>query len=370
MAGTGRLGKGEHLRDVTLKDIAREADLSIAAVSKALAGSPHISAATRRRVRAISERLNYQPRRRRSAEGKPGRVGCLLIEIDRMARYATHWLNVLPQAATERALRLELGGIERLDEGDWREALQEHAAELDALLLVGCIKSSVLDAVDALNVPCVVIGDLESEHGTAPPAVHRVNTDKLAMSQFATRALIAQGHQRIAFFCGSHPPGGWNDQWLSGYRLALMRAGLSDDPALRPVLRDTAAPNIGVEAARYMAGLDHPPDAYVVPSVRGAARFRETMAEFGMELSPQQMVIGGSREEAAEYGLEHAPLVTEDINTMASRAVDLLARLAQGETLPPAQVVVPYQIHHLALPDASTMSQIAPAANASTHDRS
>ena len=346
-------------QEITLKDIAREANLSVAAVSKALAGYPHISESTRERVRTISDRLNYKPRPRRRTGKSERRVGVMLIEVDRMSRYSSRWLTGLTQAAGRSDVRLELSGIDRIDEHNPLATLRDQAAGLDALLLFGCIKPAVLEAAGHLGVPCVVVGDIEPDYGTPLPAVHRVNTDKLAMGQFATRALIEQGHERIGFFCAPYPAGGWNDQWMTGYRLALIRAGLSDEPAIRPVLDAVNRHEVGADAARYMLELDERPTAYVAPTVRGAARFLETMAEHGVELGPDQLIVGGRADEARDYGLGRFPLVCENVGDMAVRAVDLLSRLADGEQLPPAEVLVPYSVRNIGSnPSLSAMEQL------------
>ena len=54
---TGQMKKGH----VTIKDIARELEISPSTVSKALRGNPEISAATRRAVTDLVEKWNYRP---------------------------------------------------------------------------------------------------------------------------------------------------------------------------------------------------------------------------------------------------------------------------------------------------------------------
>src|SRR5512135_397353 len=46
---------------VTIKDVAREAAVSVGTASQALRDSPAVREATRRRVLAVSKRLRYQP---------------------------------------------------------------------------------------------------------------------------------------------------------------------------------------------------------------------------------------------------------------------------------------------------------------------
>lgn len=336
-------------QSVTLKDIAREANLSVGAVSKALAGYPHISEATRKRVLRISSELNYRPRaaQRRTA-GQQRRVKLAFTESSTtLMRISSTLLPALMAAAQEQDVRLELGQMKPAD-AQWWDQLEANLADMVGVLILGWLdRVTAEDAARRANRPCVVIGDVKPHSSAEPIAVHRVDTDKLAMACYATEALIEAGHRRIGFFCSPYPPGGWNDQWLTGYRLALMRAGLPDDPLIRPVLESRNRDEVGAEAARYMGMLDEPPTAYVVPTVRGAARFRETMSQLGHPIKPDRLVMGGHLDEAAEYGMERFPIVSTPIEEISSRAIDLLVRLIEGADLPPAQTLVPFHVHNL-----------------------
>ena len=50
----------ENPRPITMKDIAKEAGITIASVSNALRGTSKVSVATRDRVRAIAKKLGYR----------------------------------------------------------------------------------------------------------------------------------------------------------------------------------------------------------------------------------------------------------------------------------------------------------------------
>lgn len=331
---------------VTLKDIAREANLSVGAVSKALAGYPHISEATRKRVRRISNQLNYQPRGQRRPLGREQRVKLVFGGADRVAQHSGQWFGALTQAATRVDLRFELSGIQQLDGDDWFTELSREVRGMAGVLVFGWIEHGVVEALGQLELPCVMIGDVQNSRQVHPLPIHHVNTDKTAMGRHAVQQLIDAGHRRIGFFCAPYPEGSWNDQWLAGYRLGLIEAGLPDDPAIRPVLHTRNRDEVGVEAARYMAGLDDPPTAYVVPTVRGTARFLETMKRLGNKLGPDRIVMGGRAEEAQDYGLEHYPIFGQPLEEMATLAADLLARLIDNPSLPSAQTLVPFHAHN------------------------
>ena len=54
-------GSGERVKTVTIKDVAREADVSVASVSRVLNGVGRVGEATREKILKTAERLHYVP---------------------------------------------------------------------------------------------------------------------------------------------------------------------------------------------------------------------------------------------------------------------------------------------------------------------
>lgn len=340
---------------VTLKDIARKTNLSVASVSKALAGYPHVSKATQARVRAASHKLNYQPRAQRSASRVKHRVKCLATESWVME--SGQWLAALAMASRQCDVRLEVSLINNATAAtsdkslvadqvqDWRHAITQHSRQADGLLLFGCFATPELQVMEQLKLPYVVVGDLPHQDIQEMLAVHSVTTSKYAMGRQATELLIACGHEKIGFFCGKYPPGGWNEQWLHGYQMALRDAGIIPDESFCQIIKPKHQNEIGDLAANAMLKLPTLPTAFVTPSVLGAACFCQSMKLLGQALSHTQIVMGGRLDEAIAMGMQHTSLIDEPVEELAVHAIDLLSRLIEDKTLPPSKVVVPYRVH-------------------------
>lgn len=342
-------------KHVTLKDIAREANLSIPAVSKALAGHPTISRATRLRVRELSDQLNYVSTRRTSSkEGKQAgqkhrRIRLMLVNVGRIASDASHWLLKLTQAQARYPVSLELGGINTDQDAEWETSMQQQVQGMDALLLFGYIEPAVLAAVVRCNIPTICSGGIARIPGYGEPhpaGIYRIGMDALDMSCTATEYLIRKGHERIGFFCAPYRPGSWNDLWLSGYRLACMRAGIKDQEELHPILKVDNLRHIGKAAVRHFTSLKKPPTAYVVPNVLGGVRFHENMQEVGISLDRNQLVVGGMLDESIGSPLENYPIIHQEMTGMATHVLDLLMRLTAGETPHAFEMIVPYSLSH------------------------
>lgn len=364
---------------VTLKDIAKRTNLSVAAVSKALAGYPQVSQETRKRVKDASEALNYRPRprvsRARNAQnlrgsdaGKHKRINFILTET--WGERADQWLPALAKAGQRVGLRMELSYAEAgsqdpmavptlavNDEAvadqtaqaktSWNQTLASLANHTDGLLLFGCFDLQQLMAAAAMNIPAVVMGDMILPRAGQALPVHWVSTDKVAMGKLATNALLSLGHQRIGFFCGLRPQDGWNQQWWMGHRIAMMQAQHAHEPELACLCDIHDFAQIAQAAAKHYLAMKKRPQAYMTPSINVAAIFVKLMAEGGVDIQPGQLVLGGHIDDARAHGLGEHILLDEPVEQMALHAMDLLARLIHGDNLPPAEVLVPFDTHNM-----------------------
>lgn len=381
-------------QNVTLKDIARKTNLSIGAVSKALAGYPQVSQETRQRVQAASDQLNYQPKSRslRSAVGRPaakrGRRGeqnhINLILTENWGARSAQWMPALAKASQRVGLRLEISFVELegspassraadraaghsngsanlsrtpKDTGPaarvptqpetWSQAIKRQAQNVQGMLLFGCFDSPHLQNLASLDIPIVVMGDMSLPRTGQGLPVHLVSTDKIAMGQLAAQTLIQQGHTRIGFFCGVHPAGGWNHQWLAGYRLALMHSKLPIEADLQVVCDMEDPLKISQAAASHFAKLDQPPTAYITPSINVASCFNKLMSDQNTPIEPGRFIIGGHIDDARAHGLQDHLLLDEPVEHMAIHALDLLSRLIDDDSLPKAEISVPFATNHL-----------------------
>jgi len=171
--------------------------------------------------------------------------------------------------------------------------------------------------------------------------------------------MLKAGHRRIGFFCGKPGRGDWNDRWMTGFRLALMLAGVEDDAECRPIFSNCLRDEVGTEAAAHFSQMPLPPTAYVTPTVRAASRFMEAMARLGAPVAPDRIIMGGREQEREDYGLHAVTLIAEPSAHMAERAAMLLdALIGTTSPLTPARVVLPHRVLPAVLPDGQGSSHI------------
>lgn len=342
-------------KPVRLRDIARRAEISVAAVSMALADHPDIGVETKRHVREISQQLGYRrPSTHTFARDEAGkkieRVGFLQIAGRADDRVHLPPLRSLACLAGEQGIRLEIQEIE--DAANVEESIRravQFTEGVEGLVITGKAPPKLLAALNELKTPYVALGYVMSDPADPDPAAHLghvVTHDETLAARTATRWLIAAGHRRIAFTCEQMPPGMSHSRWLSGYQLAHLDAGLPLDPALVTV---TGKLYWGAEetADRYLA-MAEPPTAHVVPDVRIAHGLIQAYAVRGVTIHPKEIVIEGLPEVAKLFAMEGHVLAYCEMDLLARSLLSRLAQLSKHPEPQPTTLLVPFRIDNLA----------------------
>jgi LacI family transcriptional regulator, galactose operon repressor len=200
---------------IRLKDIARELNVSVITVSKALRGNTDISEATRQRVLTRMKEVDYQPNMtaRGLATGRSYIVG--LIVPDLLNPFFAELAKSLGGALRNQAYGLILASSEEDPEVEKSEIRMMLARGVDALLIASC--QEILEGFMSVHdkfTPFVLL-DRPFPHLRAS----FVGTDDFSGSNLATKHLIQLGRRRLAYI-GSPDLSPAADRFR-GFRFAL-----------------------------------------------------------------------------------------------------------------------------------------------------
>lgn len=202
---------------MTIREVAREAGVSVATVSRVVNEKGPVREETRRRIESVVEKLRYAPHgaARSLITRRTGTLGVLLPDL--FGEFFSELIRGIDRAARERGYHLLVSGSH--GEGiETRAMLRAIRGRVDGLIAL----SPDLDArAFEENLPGglpVVL--LNCDIGrTAFPSVR---VDNYGGAFAMVRHLMELGHRRIAFVTG---PAGNHDaaERLRGYREALSR---------------------------------------------------------------------------------------------------------------------------------------------------
>ncbi|WP_034345554.1 LacI family DNA-binding transcriptional regulator [Deinococcus misasensis] len=213
-------------RNVTIKDIAREAGVSISTVSRILNNAPLVRGEKRQKVLDVIEQMGYEPNASAQGlvRGRSMTVGVLTQDIaSPFYSEVSRGIDVGFSGTGYQPIFVN-GHWEAQDEASAVAALIRR--QVDGLIILGGrLPEQQLHALSE-RFPLILIGR------DVPGLEHCcLRVDDLEGAYLATRHLLDLGHRRIAHLAGiaSHKDA---MERFEGYRKALSEAGIPFDPEL------------------------------------------------------------------------------------------------------------------------------------------
>lgn len=313
-------------RRSTIRDVAREAGVSVSTVSNWLGGRHHLmEPATREAVAVAVERLSYRPSSlARGLRGQSTRVIGLIVPS-----IVNPSLPTIVRGAEDRAREegysLFLSNIDR----HWDRALDDAHAMMDrGVEAIGFVfaasgpSDAILDAAARSNARVVFVipkGDaLESQ-----PSITLDN--EAAMRQLAEH-LWRLGHRRIAFI-SNHTATANAAHRIAGLNAALARYGSSlhcvyDDPIAFDPRDGWGEIESGRRSAVVLLSSPDPPTAICAGNDMMAVGVLKGAAELGLRV-PGELSVAGFDD------LTIARVVSPTLTTLAVAGYELGKQLAE-----------------------------------------
>jgi LacI family repressor for deo operon, udp, cdd, tsx, nupC, and nupG len=312
-------------RGPSIEDVAREAGVSVATVSRALRGLPNVAAKTRSRVEEVAERLNYRadPSAARLATGQTKLVQLATPTVDGwyFSRFLAGAIDHL-LANDYEAIAHPVGGPAARER--FLSDLLESKKRVDGVIVVDLnISEEAANKLWQGGIRAVTAG-------FATQCFPAVIVDDYHVGFVATQHLLDLGHTRIGVISGepNHPlafsvPG----LRLAGYTGALAASGIAVEPALEQSGHFTA--DGGRRAMKRILDMSNPPTALFVMSDEMAFGAWSALHERGLSWPKDMAIIGIDDHELAPLlGLSTIRLAPRKLG--AAAAERLLTLIDEG----------------------------------------
>jgi LacI family transcriptional regulator len=220
-------GASDHTQSrVTIRTVAIDAGVSVAAVSKVMRNAYGVSDALRQKVEASIEKLGYRPSvAARGMRGRTFTLGVLLVGIDNPFLPGIYQgIESVTEAAGYKIM-VCVGAARAQTEAQLIEQMIDN--RMDGLILVASqIAGDTLEHY-ARQIPIVVVG----HHETSAVGYDTINNDDQRGAARVVQAFVDQGYRDIAFLTQFEPddhPADVSPQRELGYLDAMRAAGLAD----------------------------------------------------------------------------------------------------------------------------------------------
>lgn len=318
---------------VTMRDIARAANVSVTTVSNVLRGQGRASEETRALVVSTAEELGYFRHNRPAATGLLGLIFCARPErsaasgvtestpADFASYYTSSAIEGIQSITKEHGYELLFHIVNPFDGGDDELPPMITQRTVEGVLLIGgSIRDDYIRAIHQRGIPLVVVFT-HVEDAT----IDAVLADNEQGARLATKHLIDQGHTRIGFI------NAWDVTRTSAAKLAgFHRAHAERDLPVDNTLCTEADFTFegGYEKALQLLRSPNPPTAlFVADDVMAFGAIRAAQ-ELGRNIPSDLAVVGfGDNPLAAKW---HPPLSTVQVpkrrigELSAKRLIELL----------------------------------------------
>jgi LacI family transcriptional regulator len=321
----------------TIDDVAREAGVSPATVSRVLNGTATVSTERAERVRSVAEALRYQPSGPARALRRQRTTLWAAIIADVENPFFTAMVRGAEDIALEENHRLVLCNSD--------EDLDKEAAYIDVavadrmagvIIAVASTAKSTLDPLLRAHIPIVAV-DRQPKH----KGVDSVLVDNRLGAAQATAHLIDGGATRVA--CVTGPAHLSNAETrLAGYSDALTEHGHAVEPSL--VRRADFREEGGHAAALSLLDETDPPDAFFVANNLMTVGVLRTLRERGRRVPDDVAIVGFDDAPWTTLVSPQLSVVAQPTYDIGREAAKLLASASPGRrarhvVLPPTLVV-------------------------------
>ncbi|MFT4256624.1 MAG: LacI family DNA-binding transcriptional regulator [Pseudoxanthomonas sp.] len=269
---------------VTIKDVAREAQVSVATVSRALNGQENVAAGVRKAVQNAAQRLRYQPHAAaRSLSSRTTQtIGVVLPDL--YGEFFSELIRGIDAVARAHRRHLLVSSYHGHPE-EQGEALRAMRGRVDGLLVLSPYADRPGFLADNLpaGLPVVMLGAQSQD-----PAHASLGIDNHGGAVAMVAHLAEAGHPRIAFIGG--PQGNFDArERLRGYRDALARLLPKQKPW---ELQGDFSEAAGYEAGKQILAAKQRPDAVFAANDMMALGCLYAFSEAGVRV-PDDIALAG-----------------------------------------------------------------------------
>lgn len=307
-----------------LRQIAEQAGVSVATVSRVLNNKPDVNRETRERVMEFLADMESQSRSAHSSSSRSLLIG--FVNTFRPYPASNLYVAGLLAGFQERCSEHAYDPV--LIEGDMIEREIRWPGRYEILRqLSGLVWSMPVFTerhrafLKERSLPCVVINN--RQEGVDVPFIEG---DNLTAARQAVEYLVGMGHTRIGFMGGAHELANFTDR-QRGYYQHMKEHGLAVDPDW--VVDDLARPEYtnAVEGTHRLVGRGNLPTALICAAETITLGVYDVFAQRGIRIPDDVSVLGYDDTVISSHLAAPVTTFRQHLDTMGERAVDLVMQM-------------------------------------------
>lgn len=322
---------------ITIYDVAREANVSMATVSRVVNGNPNVKPTTRKKVLDTIERLGYRPNAvaRGLASKKTTTVGAIIPDI------SSTFFSELARGIEDIAAMYKYNII--LSSSDQNKDKEIHLIntmlekQVDGIVYMGGeVTEEHIAQFKTAQVPVVLAATQDESN-----YLSSVNIDYEKAAYEATNDLISRINGQPAFIVGKEHVQS-NGLKYNGYKQALKDAKIELDESL--VINNEDTYNGGIEAAADLLKQDKRPNAVFVSTDEMAVGVIHGIQDAGLKVPDDIEVFGFNNTRVALMVRPTLTTIIQPMYDIGAVAMRLLTKYMNKEEVDESTVILPHRI--------------------------
>ncbi|ALA54314.1 transcriptional regulator, LacI family [Shouchella rhizosphaerae] len=337
-AAAYKLRGQQNKMNTTIYDVAREAGVSMATVSRVVNGNPNVKPTTRKKVLEAIERLNYRPNAvaRGLASKRTTTVGVIIPDISSI--FFSELARGIEDIATMYKYNIILCNSDQNKDKEIHLINTLLEKQVDGIVFMGGeITEEHAEQFKRAPVPIVLAATLDDEK-----SFPSVNIDYTQAAEDAIQFLIEKGHKRIGMLSGSleDPINGY--QKFAGYRQALQKNNIEFDENL--IVIGDYTYDSGMEAMDAFLALDEKPTALFASNDEMALGVIHGIQDRGYDVPGDIEVLGFDNTRLATMVRPTLTTVVQPLYDIGAVSMRLLTKLMNKEEVDNYTVTLPHRI--------------------------
>ena len=304
---------------VTIKDLARHLNISVATVSRAMRDMPEIKAETRDAVLKLAKEWDYQPNLLATNLVKNRTKTIGVIVPDLAYHFFASVIKGIEEEAIARGYSLLLTQTSELYERELTNVQNLSRGQVEGFIVSISQETTDFEHLKRLQrkgIPLVFF-DRDADEIDVP----KVMVDNVGAAYEATKHLIENGSKRIAFLAGPSNVTVSNLR-QSGYEKAIQDSGLDLDESL--VVHGNYNLQQAIKLTNELFELANPPDGLVVVSDRLAVGAIAALRKKNIRIPEDVAIVSFNDEPICNIVTPTLTSVSQPTFEMGKMAITLL----------------------------------------------
>ena len=322
---------------ITIYDVAREANVSMATVSRVVNRNPNVKPATRKKVMATIEKLGYRPNAvaRGLASKKTTTVGTIIPDISSI--FFSELARGIEDIATMYKYNMILSNSDQNKDKELQLINTMLEKQVDGIVFMGGnITEEHVEQFSTASVPVVLAATYDGSR-----KIPSVNIDYEEAAFEATELLMNKGHKQPAFIYGQDHIES-NNLKFAGYKRALKAANLEVNEDY--IVDKSYSYEAGINAVNQLLSLSEPPTVVFVASDEMALGVIHGAQDRGLVVPKDLEVLGFNNTRLATMVRPTLSTIIQPMYDLGAVAMRLLTKYMNKEEVEESNVILPHRI--------------------------